>query len=305
MVKNAMDMLVAKFKMHEEDLSKYLGINVTLEDGRATLSLPMYVGKLEDRYDVPTTGRSAQVPMTLDPNTTEAANTPQTTLEVTREYQSYVGSLMFAASTVRVDLQLACSKLSLGNKNPSKGHQDQVLKSLKYLSETKALGLVYTQDPTTGYLELIGYTDANYNRDGCSQSGNVFLHGGAAISWASKKQTAPTLSSTEAELVAAVSASQEAIYLRRLLKEIGHEQKGPTTIFTDNSAVLDLTKTERRLGNSKHFNRLAWLRHQVKERVIRLEFVPTLDQAADYLTKVLPNTAFLKCRALSGLALTG
>jgi len=137
------------------------------------------------------------------------------------------------------------------------------------------MGLVYTKDPERDKLVLTGYTDANFNKDGCSQSGNVFLLGGAAIWWASKKQSAPTPSSTEAELVAAVTAPQEAIYLRRLFKEISHEQIKPSTLFVDDSAVIDLTKTEKRLGNSKHFNRLAWLRHQVKEKVIRLEFVPT------------------------------
>ena len=73
-------------------------------------------------------------------------------------------------------------------------------------------------------------------------------------------------------------------------------------IFTDNSAVLDLVKTEKRLGNSKHFNRLAWLRHQVKEKIVNLQFVPTTAQAADYLTKVLPPTPFTMCLTESGLA---
>ena len=134
---------------------------------------------------------------------------------------------------------------------------------------------MYRRDRAQENLILTGYTDANYSKTGCSQSGYIFLLGGAAISWASKRQTAPTLSSTEAELVAAVTASQEAIYIRRVLKEMGHEQREATVIFTDNSAVLDLVKTEKRLGNSKHFNQLAWLRHQVKEKIVNLQFVPT------------------------------
>lgn len=99
----------------------------------------------------------------------------------------------------------------------------------------------------------------------------LFPVGGAAISWASKKQTTPTLSSTEAQLVAAVTALQETIYLRGLLKEIDHEQRGPTTITTDNTVVLNLTKTAKRLdGNSKHFNWLSGLRHHVKGNIIHL-----------------------------------
>jgi len=40
MVDQAKDMLVQRFKMHEEDMSKYLGINVSLEPGMAKLSPP-------------------------------------------------------------------------------------------------------------------------------------------------------------------------------------------------------------------------------------------------------------------------
>jgi hypothetical protein len=300
MIQDTIKTLVEKYNMHEENLTKYLGINVCLKKGEAAISLPMYVGKLESRYEVPDPARPVRVPMSMDPNTEE--ETKPRTLEVIREYQSHVGSLMFAASTVRTDLQLACSRLSLGNKSPSPEHQAQVLKSLRYLFDTKGMSLIYRHDPDREFLELTGYTDANYQKTGCSQSGYIFLLAGAAISWASKRQTAPTLSSTEAELVAAVTASQEAIYLRRLLKEMGHEQRAPTVIYTDNSAVLDLVKTERRLGNSKHFNRLAWLRHQVKERVICLRFVRTTEQAADYLTKVLPQAPFSMCLRESGLS---
>ena len=147
----------------------------------------------------------------------------------------------------------------------------------------------------------MGFTDANYNRQGNAQSGYVFILAGASVSWASKQQSCPTLSSTEAELVAAVTATQEAIYLRRLLRELNHPQDKPTRIYTDNSALVDLMKTEKRLGNSKHFNRLAWLRHQVRRNIVDIVLIPATMQTADYLTKVLPRTAFEQCREDTGL----
>ena len=86
-----------------------------------------------------------------------------------------------------------------------------------------------------------------------------------------------------------------------MLHELGHTQTEPTPIYVDNSAVVDLMKTEKRLGNSKHYNRLAWLRHQVKEKIVELILISTTQQAADYLTKVLPRAQFEHCRDLSGL----
>jgi hypothetical protein len=59
------------------------------------------------------------------------------------------------------------------------------------------------------------YVDA----DGASQehrrtiSGFVFLVDGGAVSWSSKKQELVTLSTTEAEYVAATHAAKEAVWI--------------------------------------------------------------------------------------------
>jgi hypothetical protein len=212
-----------------------------------------------------------------------------------------LGSIMFAASTVRVDIQHACSKLAQGNKKPSLLHQEQVGKAMRYLFDTSTYQLTYTKEAGKERVLLTGYVDANFKLDGKAQTGYVFLLSGAAIYWASKKQSAPVTSSSEAELVAAVSAAQKAVYLRRLLKELGQEQVGPTPLYTDNTAIITLSETEKRLGNSKHFHRLHWLRHMVKRREVCLIPIRTMQQTADYLTKTLTISRFHECREMSGL----
>jgi len=155
---------------------------------------------------------------------------------------------------------------------------------MRYLLDTSEYHLTYTKEPGEHTMKLGGYVDASNRQDGKGQTGYVFILGGAAISWASKKQSAPVTSSSEAELVAAVSAAQEAIYLRRLLRELGHEQVGPTPLYTDNTAIITLFETKKRLGNSKHFHRLHWLRHMVKRKEVCLIPVRSEEQTADYLT---------------------
>jgi hypothetical protein len=298
-VTEAMNLLISQYNMHEEKLQKYLGINIAIDKSneKIELGLTRYVKAVQTRYNIEEGSRQLHVPLTLDPNLEEfedgRASMSKTDI---KDYQARVGSLMFAASTLRPDIQLACSKLAQGNKAPSTKHVDQMKRAIRYLVDTATTKFVYSKKCG---LHLQGYSDANYNRTGTSQSGYIFMLAGGPISWASKKQSAPTLSSTEAELVAAVSCGQEAIYLRRLLKELGHEQFDPTPIYIDNSAVLDLTKTEKRLGNSKHFNRLAWLRHMVKEKILKLILVPSAQQAADFLTKVLPRRQFQSCCNIS------
>ncbi|GJV97334.1 putative reverse transcriptase domain-containing protein [Tanacetum coccineum] len=71
--------------------------------------------------------------------------------------------------------------------------------------------------------ELEGYSDAswiNHVEDSTLTSGWVFLLGGGAISWASKKQTCITSSTMESEFVALAAAGKEAKWLRNLIHEI-------------------------------------------------------------------------------------
>nr|GEU90248.1 zinc finger, CCHC-type [Tanacetum cinerariifolium] len=74
-----------------------------------------------------------------------------------------------------------------------------------------------------GKMMLEGYTDASWisnTEDNSSTSGWVFLIGGGAISWASKKQTCITGSTMESEFVALAAASKEAEWLKNLLLKI-------------------------------------------------------------------------------------
>ena len=66
--------------------------------------------------------------------------------------------------------------------------------------------------------DTIGYTDADYAGDTKTRrsiSGFVFLLHGGPISWTSRQQTCTSLSTTEAEFLAASEASKEAIWLKR------------------------------------------------------------------------------------------
>eukprot|EP00961_Rhodomonas_salina_P250317 3384021-Rhodomonas_salina.1 len=56
------------------------------------------------------------------------------------------------------------------------------------------------------------------------------------ISWKSKCQSCVTLSSAEAEFVAASLCGQEVIYLRNLLRDLDLTQDSPTDIWEDNAS---------------------------------------------------------------------
>ncbi|PNX57099.1 hypothetical protein L195_g058524, partial [Trifolium pratense] len=100
-----------------------------------------------------------------------------------------------------------------------------------------------------------------------STSGYVFLLSGAAVSWSSKKQPVVTLSTTEAEFIAAASCACQVLH-----------------------------------GRSKHIDvRFHFLRDLTKEGVVELSYCKSDEQIADILTKPLKADSFMKLRALLGM----
>ena len=91
---------------------------------------------------------------------------------------------------------------------------------LRYLRGTIDYGLKYEANQK---INLEGYVDSDWARsaiDRKSTLGCCFNMGSDVISWFSRAQSCVTLSTTEAEYVAACSASCEAVWLRKLLSEL-------------------------------------------------------------------------------------
>eukprot|EP00253_Pinus_taeda_P021930 PITA_21930 len=76
----------------------------------------------------------------------------------------------------------------------------------------------------------------------CYVRGYVFTLSSGPITWACKKQSVISLSSTEVEYRGAVEASKEAMCLRQILSEFGFQQQHPTTFWCDNQSVIQLCK---------------------------------------------------------------
>ena len=101
------------------------------------------------------------------------------------------------------------------------------------------------------------------------------------------------MSSAEAEYVAATIAACHAAWLRRLLKDMGHTPKDPTSIFCDNNSAIQLSKHNVFHKKSKHIDtRYHLIRELVNDGQISLQFCGSKEQLVDMFTKPLRTIVF-------------
>ena len=216
-------------------------------------------------------------------------------------FKKMIGSLMYLTAT-RPDIMYAVSLLSRYMSRPTGVHYEAAKRILRYLQGTSKFGIFYKRN---GNHELIGFTDSDYAgslEDRRSTSGYIFILSGAAVAWSSRKQPIVTLSTTEAEFVAAAGSSCQAIWMQRVLKKIGYKGSETTLIFCDNSSTIKLSKNPVMHGKSKHIDvRYHFLRELVNDGIVQLQFCGTRHQIADILTKPLKLESFRELRKKLGV----
>ena len=175
------------------------------------------------------------------------------------------------------------------NSCPTEAYLTAVKRILRYLMGSINLGLMYNKPAD---YKLIGFSDADWARDIDSRhstTGNLFVMSGAAISWLSRKQPVVALSTTEAEYIALCTATQEAVWLRRLLLDIEAEpEKKPTIIREDNLSAIAIAKNPITHARTKHIDvKFHFVREALSNGCTELIYCPTEEMVADVLTKPL------------------
>ena len=241
-------------------------------------------------------------------------------------YREAVGTLLWLSLGTRPDICYAVSQVAKFNDCFGKEHWDAVKKIFRYLKGTIRLGLKFCANKSStefmkkfnslNYLSdrdeislnhnisallellriLLGFVDSDHGRDPDTRraiTGFIFFLGSCIISWQSKSQTSVALSSMEAEYMAACAASQETIWLSKILQEFGSLFTKPIILLEDNQACIHLSKNPGDFTKSKHIDtRYHFVREQVEKGTIILNKVDTKDNLADIFTKPLPNAQF-------------
>lgn len=217
------------------------------------------------------------------------------TEELNELYQEMVVSLLHLETCTRPDISFVTSLLSRFVAAPAVEHMAASKTVPRYLKGTAKLALHYKTEQA-----VLGYSDADYAADVDTQrstTGYTLLLNGAAISLLTKRQTAVSLSTTEAEYIAAAVTAKDAVWLRGLVKEVTGEEHA-VHLRCDSTSALAMMENAATSARNKHVD---VAHHYVRERVadkrLTVSHVSIKDMNADVLTKPLPVTAFEICRA--------
>ncbi|GJS47049.1 zinc finger, CCHC-type containing protein [Tanacetum coccineum] len=207
----------SKFDSSEADV--ILGIKIKRENKGILITQSHYIEKILKKFN---REDCSPVSTPMDPVEKLKPNTGKPVDQL--KYSRAIGCLMYAMTSTRPDFTYVVGRLNKFTSNPSRQHWHAITRVFKYL------------------------------KDSSSTSGWVFLLGGGAISWASKKQTCITGSTMEYEFVALAAAAKEAEWLRNLIHEISIWPKLiiPISIRCDSVATLAKAYSQIYNGKSRH-----------------------------------------------------
>ncbi|MCO5580514.1 hypothetical protein L7F22_034382 [Adiantum nelumboides] len=207
-------------------------------------------------------------------------------------YALACGSLLYAMVATRPDIAHAVGVVSTFMSNPGKKHWDVVKSIFRCLTSTADRQLCYGG----GELSIKGYVNAGCVDSRKSTTGWIYTFAGFAISLRSVLQDCTSISTTEVEYVALSEACKEAIWLARLVKDLGLEQC-LLVLHCDSQSAIALAKNPVFHSRTKHIDvRYHFSRECLANKSLDLVKIPTSENTADALTKSLASHQFQRCR---------
>eukprot|EP00961_Rhodomonas_salina_P031846 429319-Rhodomonas_salina.1 len=210
-------------------------------------------------------------------------------------YRGITGHLSFLVTMTRCNMAFAYAELSKFVQCPCEVHLKAAELALQYLLGSFELGLTYSYPGPSRRNVLAGWVDSDYASDPDTRksvTSYVLSMNTALVSWKAKRQDCVTLSSAEAQYVAASMAGQEVIYLRAMLRGFGYEQARPMVVWEDNTACIQITNNPVNHKFTRHINvRRYFVRDLVRNGAMVAKCAGT-HNVADALTKSLQGPSF-------------
>uniref|UniRef100_A0ACD5ZJ84 Uncharacterized protein n=1 Tax=Avena sativa TaxID=4498 RepID=A0ACD5ZJ84_AVESA len=228
-------------------LRYFLGIEVSSTSDGFYISQEKYIQDLLARASLGDE-RTVETPMELNIKLQLTDGDP---LSDPTRYRHLVGSLVYLAVT-RPDISYPVHILSQFVSAPTTVHYSHLLRVLRYLCGTITRRLFF---PRSSSLQLQCYLDATWASDPSdrrSLSAYCVFLGGSLIAWKTKKQTAVSRSSVEAELRAMSLLTAEVTWLRWLLADFGVSITTPSLVLFDSTGAISVARDLVKHELTKH-----------------------------------------------------
>jgi hypothetical protein len=238
-------------------------------------------------------------------------------------YRSGIGELIYAMVTCRPDISTAVVLESQHSACPAECHYHAVRHTLKYLYVTRDDGIYFwrakplmklqehsmiehsmmshgpiaptAKGPEHGPLDPHAFSDSNSAtclKTRRSTTGVAVKLAGGTIAYKSRLQPTVALSSTEAELMAAVDAGKMILFI---LWDMKVPQQAAAVIYEDNDACTAIANAQKPTTRTRHMDiRYFALSDWVEMDLMILERIHTSVNEADHLTKTLDRTLFYR-----------
>ena len=239
-----------------------------------------------------------------------------------QQYQSLIGSLQWAISIGRWDIQTAIMSLSSFRAQPRKGHLERVKRVYGYLYRFKHFDIKFRIDePDMTYFDnktnydwsksiygdhpeevpsdvptplgrkvtLIHYFDANLMHDilsGKAVTGCVHLANKTPIMWYSKKQSTSETATFGAEFTAGRTCMEQIVDLRHTFRYLGIPVHNISYVFGDNETMIQSSSFPyARLHKRHNILSYHYVRSLIARGFIALHHIKSSNNLADVLTK--------------------
>ena len=225
--------LNVRFKMTDlRQLSWFLGIQFECENNTIKMNQSRYIEKILSKFGMPdykpcSTSCEMDITKTSD----------KVDLIESKPYREIIGSLIYIMVATRPDICYIVTRLSQDLAKQNSFYLTRAKHILRYLKGTINQSLIFKKSQKP--LKLEGFCDSDWGNldDRKSVSGFCFrlAENNPMISWKPKKQNSVALSTCEVEFIVISWASQEALFLKALLRTMMEldSLKNPTTIHCD------------------------------------------------------------------------
>nr|KAJ0227036.1 hypothetical protein LSAT_V11C100049630 [Lactuca sativa] len=290
-------LMETKFEMSTMGpINFFLGLNIRQGPEGIFINQEAYTKNLLTKFGMKGDSK-VKVPMAFGTKLTPSLEKPAVDITL---YRQMIGSLMYLTAS-RPDIMFSVCYCARFQANPREPHMLVVKNSFRYPKKISSLGLWY---PARSGFFIQAFSDADLG--GCrldrkSTTGGCQFLDGKLVSWQSKKQTCVSLSTVEAEYIAAASCTSQVVWIQSQLRDYGLSMKN-IPLYCDSEIAIRICHNPMQHSKTRHIAlRYHFIKDHVEDGNVEVHFVRSADQLADIFTKALPEATFNKI--LQGLGM--